>query len=466
MQKPPNPASIFELVARYEAMVDNGDPIFLDETSYSQLVYHYEQEAQFDRALEVVDLALSHFAFSIDFHLKKAELLLDQGLSDESLQMLDRASALAPGEPEVELLRAEVFIDLSAFDSARDILDELKPGASGTLLSHILTVEGIMYEAQGLYEQMYYVLDTALREDPSNTDAIEYLWVSLEACKKYREGLEILEHVLDYDPYISQAWFYLGHIRAYFVDYDEAINCYEYAFLSDPRFEAAYRECAELCLENKLFHKALGIYEEVFELFEPDSDLLLRLGQCHQALGRVKVARSFYMQVLTHDPLDDEVLFHIGLCHALEGQWNKAIRYYKRAIQIEEGREEFYDALAFAYQQVGKIDVARAYYEQAVATAPEQGLYWAHFACFLLETGQGMEAIDLLDEAEDIATGHELTYCRIGCLFQLGRRQEGLYRLGEALTEYYEQHQTLFDMMPGLANDSDITSMISAYYST
>ncbi len=464
MHKPPNPASINELVARYEAMVDAGEALFLDEPTYEVLIHHYEEEAQIDRALEVVDLALSQFSFSVDLHLKKAALLLSQNEPDPAMGLLDKAAALAPGEPEVDLLRAEVLIHLKEFDAAQDQLMAIKAEASRSLLSDILTVEAIIFEAQHQFERVFIALEAALHENPANIEAMDRIWVAIEHCNYYQKGVELFERILDHDPYTATAWYYLGNIRAFFIEYDEAIACYEYAFLSDETFEAAYRECAELCFESKLFHKALSIYEEVLDHFEADGELLLRMGQCHQALGRGKVARTYFMQVLHHDPFDEEALFHLGMCHALERRWSKAIRYYLRALQIDDSHEEYHDSLAFAYQQNGMMKEAEASYARAVAAAPEHGLYWAHYACFLLDTERGKEALTLLDEAEELATGSEILYCRVAILFHLGRRKEGLFWLGETLSEYFDEHQALFDLMPALENDPDIASMISAFY--
>jgi len=455
--------SLIDLVAEYEAMTERQTVTFLDVKAYERLIDFYEEEEQLDRALEVTDFAISHHPFSVDFHIKKAELLLADERAEKALVVLDRAAAFAPLEPEIALLRAEAFINLDQLDTAGDILDDLKSGAEGELLSDILFVESMIYQHQELYEMTYFSLRESLRVFPTNRDAIERIWNSIDMCKRYEEAIDLFEMVLEADAYSTLAWYYLGHAHSYKGNYAQAIECYEYAYLTDETFEAGCRECAELCLQLKLYRKALRFYEELMENFEPDSEVLQQIGLCHQYLEQYKIARTFYTQALNYDPLDDEVLFHIGECFAKEENWKRAIRYFQKAIDIEDSREEYYGSLAAAYGQLKDLENASDNFEKAIEVAPEESRYWIEYTCFLLFMQEGEEALALIDEAEENAGGMELLYCRVACLFFTGRRQEGIYRLSEALEEDFETHRLLFNYLPSLETDPDIISVISAY---
>lgn len=456
--------TILELVARYEAiMSEEGAVAYLEGKDYEALIDYYEQEDQLDRALEVTNLAINHHQFTADFYLRKAHILLDAGQVAIALNTLDEAILFSPAETDIILLRAEALIQLGQIDEAFALLEEMKEEAIGVEMSKIYFIEALAYETQGYFEAMYIALKSALEVDPGHREALERLWMCIEQNKKYDEAIKLHEAILDADPYSMMAWYNLGHAHAYYGNYPEAIECYEFAFVIDEDFEEAYRDCAELCFEMKLFHKAQRVYEELLEHFDPDSDLLLRLGQCYQYQEKYKIALTFFTQALNLDPLDDEVLFHMGECYTQEGNWPKAIRYFQKAISIEDTREEYFGALADAYFHHGKMPKAEANFIKAIDAAPEESRYWIRYAHFLLSNARGAKALDILDEAEENAAGAELLYCRIGCLFSLGRRQEGLYWLGEALAEDFDLHRSLFDFLPELEADPDIVSMISAY---
>lgn len=457
-----NNQSIHELVAGYESMSEGGAVTFMDERAYERLIEYYEQEELLERALEVVEYALSQYPYSIDFYTKRAQLQLWSNQPEAALTSLEQAAIYSPLEPDIFLLRAEAYIALDRQEEAQGILDDLKHGADRELMANIYFIEALIAEQQELYESMYFSLVAALRENPSHRDALERIWITIELCKRYDEAADLFEQILEIDAYSSLAWFHLGQIRAYHGQYAEAIEAYEYAYLTDEQLEAAYRECGELCLQMRHYHRALRCYEELLEHFEADNDVLLRLGQCHQQLGNIKIARTFYLQALQHDPSDDEVLFHLGECYALDEDWAKAIRYFNKAIRIEDTREEYFGALAVAYYRSGKIDKAETNFEIAIETAPEESRYWIQYMRFLLDIGRGEDALEVIEEAEDYATGSELLYGRVACLITLGRRQEALYWLGEALEEDFDQHRMLFDVIPHLERDPDVVSLIVA----
>ena len=310
---------------------------------------------------------------------------------------------------------------------------------------------------------MFFALKAALLENPKHNEALERLWLCVELSRNYEESIILHEEILDKDPYSYIAWYNLGHANAYLGNYSEAIEAFELAFVIKEDFEFAYRDCAELCFEIKLYRKALKYYQEILEHFEPDSELLLRIGQCYQFLNSTNTARTFYMRALKLDPLNDEVFFHIGLCYALEEKWKSAIKSYEKAIRIEDKQEEYLAALAAAYYAINEATKAEKYWKKAIGVAPEQSAYWVQLARFLMQSDRGEEALAFLEEAEHFSAGSDLMYCRIACLFATGKRQEAIYWLGEALHEDFEMHRALFELLPELERDIDVINLITAY---
>jgi tetratricopeptide (TPR) repeat protein len=361
------------------------------------------------------------------------------------------------------LLRAEALLFLGRSEEALVILDELREVAEGEILADIFFLEGLHYEQQEQHERMYFALAASLRENPSHTDALEHYWKAVEHCRKHEEAIDLIEELLEARPYSSTAWFYLGNAHAYEGRYAEAIDCYEYAYLSDENFEHALRECAELCYTTQAYNRALGHFQELMERFEVDGEVLLRIGQCHQSLGRYRMARTFLHQALQYDPLNDEIFFHIGICHAREEDWQQAARYFRKAIHIEGEQDEYHLALAEAYRATGKITQAKRHYELAAELSPETANYWVRFAFFLIEARRGAEALKVLDQADEHVFSPELAYCRVACLFLIGRRQEACYWLSEALSEEFDAHNLLFEFVPELEGDTDVIALISIY---
>ncbi len=453
--------TILDLITDYEASLERGEVIFLDEKSYLQLIEYYETEDRLDRALEVIERAIKTHHYSVDFYIKKAQLLIDDQQDAQALLVLEQADNLAPAEPEIALLRVEALANVGLYFEAFNLLNDLKKEAENELLTEVYVQEALVYETMSEHERAFQSLRSALLVDPHHREALERIWLCIELTKKYDESVALHKELIDLAPYSYLAWYNLGHAQAYLGNYNEAIEAYEYAFIINEKFEFAYRDCAELCFEIKKYRKALRCYLELLEQTSPDTELYCSIGQCYQQLEAYPSARTFYLKALQSDPLNDEVYFYLGECYAEEGRLKNAVRFYKKAIKIEQNREEYFAAIAEAYAELGDLKKAETNFKKAIDLAPDQIEYWMQYTSFLIEYNRMEEALHTLEEAEDFALGTELLYCRIACLFALGHRQEAFYWLGEALLEDFDMHSVLFGLMPTLESDSEVIAVIA-----
>ena len=458
-----NRHAIFNLISKYESMLENGQVFFSEEQLYHDLMDYYERECLLERALEVADHAMIQYGYSVDFFLRKAELLLQNQEAEQAMATLDLADVLTPGSLPSSLLRAESFAALGMYEDGISLLDSLKTFATAEELSHILVCEALIYENLKEYERMFYLLKAALEENPSNNEALSQMWFCVENARKHEESVDLHEKILEEDPFNALAWYNLGAAHHYLCNYEEAIEAYEYAFLTKEDFVFAYRDCAEVCLYLENYQKALQCYQDVLERFEPDADLFLHIGLCYQKLGNYIVAKTFYQKTLDFDCYCDEAHFRIGECYAIQMEWHKAISSYLKAIRIEDRNEDYFARLAEAYSKVGNYKKAEIYFRQAADTGPEEPHHWIQLVSFLMSRRKIDAALEVLDEADENTYGPELLYYRSACLFELGLKKEALLILEEALYEDFEAHEALFNLVPALEKDVEVRAVISVF---
>ena len=463
MSKFNNDPTISQLVAAYEDQYQRGQAGFFEEKAYLKIIEFYESDYQSEKALEAVDYAIAHHAYSVECYCKKAQLLINLGKEEDALDILGQAALYAPAEPEIGLLKAEALIRLGELEEALDILEKMKAGASQELLSDVFLVESLAFEMDEQHEQMYLALRAAVDNDPANTEALARLGHCVELCRKYEESLVFHDALLEKDAYCAIAWYNLGQAHSSLGNYAEAIQAFEYAYLIDEHYEDACRECANLCLEFGEYDKALKLFEALLEHFEPDGDTYISMGQCLFHLGKHHSAIAFYNRAIQLDSLNDEAYFFLGECYLKVEEWRMALHFLEKAIEIEDTREEYYAALAFAYYGCGKLEKAEECFYLAIENNPEDSLYWLKLAVFLLDTASPTAALEVLDSADETAAGPDLTYCRAACLFAAGKRQEALYWLGEALLEDFDGYHSLFAILPGLEQDAAVLALIASY---
>lgn len=448
---------IFDLVSAFEAEAIN---TFLDPESYHELIDFYEEEEQFEKALTVARLAADHYRFSTDFYGRQAQLLLRTNRAAEAKLLLEKGLTFTPGDFELQVLLCETYIQSGHIQSGLSLLDELKLQSADQDLSELLLTEAKAYEKTSQYDRLFDTLKAAIRIDHDNERALERIFLCTDICRKHEEAIILYQEIIDENPYYSLAWFYLGHTYAYLRREAAALEAFEYAFLSEPDFEEAYLEFAELNFESGFLERALETYQEVAERFGSDGDLLLRVGTCLHQLGQHETARQRLEEAARIEPHNEEVIFRIGECYAAQEKWSKAIAFFQKAIRMRSDDETYYQALAEAAFEKEDFELAEKAYNDALDLAPDSGELWLDLAWFLVEMLRPADALVVLSEAREIAQHPEVAYAFVACLFATGRRQEALVRLSETLEADYDSYAHLFEWHPLLRSDVEVNALL------
>lgn len=464
-QKTKRDLAIITIVSEFETKLPKGDVGYLAEKTYMQIVDYYLEENKLKRALEVVDLAISQYAYRSEFYLIKAKILLQLNKPKRALKILKLGEKVSPFEIDIQLLKARALSILQEYDQALDIINTLKDSCAQSDLADVLITEAKFFELRKEYSLMYQCLSEALLLNMDDEDLYEQLWTSVELSKNYINCIELNKKIINKKPYSYLAWFNLGHAYSFTGEYEMAIDAFEYSFIINPEFENGYLDCADICVQMKNFEKALKILTESLGVVENECDTLLLISYCQIQLNNFKEAKYNLYKALKLDPYNDEVYFNLGICYTKEGQWQNAINSFHKAIAIEDSTEDYYLYLGLAYYELGSFDKAGQFLRKATAIAPEQSAFWSEYAKFLIKQGKSQLAIDILHEADEYTFGADILYCRSVAYLKTGRKNEAFDILSEALMEGFEQHTIMYDIDPELALDQDILSIIRYYKS-
>ena len=386
--------NIQKLLFEYEAMSRKGTVAFLEEKVFFELVDLYRSSNKMTKALKAIEDGLDQHGYSAELHFRKAQLLSDLNNKESALEAVNTALALSPSDKNIHRLRNELLGN-SITDESDTILNSIENSLSDSFISRSRIDE--QFENVG---ELYNRLKRKLRYDPTNEIALNKILFCVEINQRYEDSVKFHLELINNNSYSHLAWYNLGQAYYCLKQYDNAADAFEYAFIANGDFMLAYKEFSKVCFEMNDYDRALLAFEDLLSRTEPDSDLLVSIGECYEMKENYGVAYLYYNKALKLEKTCSYAHYRIGECLAKEQKWFKAIGAYEQAIFICNRKETYYASLGKAYAKVKMNDEAFVAFEKASDMAPDIVNYWMNIVTFLIETNEYAEALSKIEEAD------------------------------------------------------------------
>src|SRR5699024_11678128 len=150
-----------------------------------------------------------------------------------------------------------------------------------------------------------------------NSQALHNIVYCFDILEQHQEAIDFLLEYIEIRPYNEVAWQNIGKQYYTLKKYEEALEAYDFAIISDDAFVGAYLEKGKVLERLGFYEKAIECYVLTLRLEDPSTFALLRAGKCYEKLGHFKLAKKFYNQCIDQDSL-------------LDKGWLAIVRLYKR----------------------------------------------------------------------------------------------------------------------------------------
>ena len=454
---------LIAFVEEYETNLLNGKITYLTDREYQDIISYYEEEGEYQQAINVINTVVEQYAFRADYLALKARMLIKQGLMYDALQVIEKAESIAPNDIELQLLKVNIYIHSKRLDDAIILIEDLKKYASKQELEDVLVAESYFYESVQEFELMFQCLKNALMLNPDHQEALYLMAASVEQSKNFEESILLHKVIVENHPYNYLAWFNLGHSLANVGEYKRAIEALEYSYITNPQFEAGYLDCAECCMDQTEYEQALDIYNEYLEIFGPDFDLMMSISECQFELGLVDQAKRSLFKAIEMDAYSDEAYFLLAKCYMYNEDWRSAVKVLRKSISLESEIEEYYHALGKCYISLEDKGRAIYYLRRAATTGSELASYWEDLVKYLIKHHEYVQALGIIDESAQYTFSHRLQYLEAACHIGLSNVKKGLKLLEEALLDSYQDHVVLQETHDHIYRHKDVISIVHYY---
>ncbi len=459
-----NPEELELLLRQYEEHLKQETVPYWEQESFLMVIDYYDDELEFDKALQITEEAIEQHRYSAPLYIRKAQLLTEKNQLGEAFEFLEKATLFEPTNIEIYLTKCDLYMRQNDQRKALEILNEARYIADDEDLPDLYVLKATIYEIQENHKNAMKFLKKALEKAPKNTLALNRLWIAIDTLGDYAASIEYHLEFIDQHPYSYWAWYNLGLSYNAVGLKEKAAEAFDFSITINEQFEPAYHDYIVTLLELERCNEALRYLEEYKSLFEPDAEIWFRLGRCYEWKEKYEESKNFYHKALQIDNLGGDVHYHLGNCYVAEQQWKEAIVAYKQAYEADNKNEQFSLALADAYDANGNSPMAQKYYQKAIETAPAEAIVWIHYIEFLIDEEAYEVALEMLTEARQYTQDLILDCVQAAILIESGNRKAGFVVLGNILKEDENMIDHFFEIAPMLENDSEVLLFIKQHH--
>ena len=280
----------------------------------------------------------------------------------------------------------------------------------------------------------------------------------MEYLKAHEEAIEILNNLLEKNPYNEIAWLEVGKQYLQLNKKEEALGAFDFAIISEDTFTGAYIEKAKLLESLGQINTAIEQYECALKLEDPSSYLLVRIAHCHEALGNEQLAVQFFKQGINHDPSYEKAWTGIIDFYLNRGDNEKAHYYCEKALQINENYLAYWKRSALLNKALGRYTEAEIAFQNTIELGNYELAVWMEWIDTLIFLNEWEKASSVGQQAKEFYPEQvELDFRLAGCFQQLGKSIEMEYYLQNIGQEGNTIEEEVLQLFPLLAKQIQST---------
>jgi tetratricopeptide (TPR) repeat protein len=449
---------------KYEEMLRRGKQYYFDHDILFNIIDHYEEINDNEKALDATNYGILLFPFSLELLLKKAQLLIDTEKYDAALKVVAKAQTLEPNDSNVLLMKSDILLLMNKYQQAVEVL---KDGlAHSPIESEIYYLElADVYFEWNHFEEAFEFVKKALELNPNNEFALNRIWYLVEVVNKYEESIELHTKILNEFPYNYTAWTNLAQAYTGVGLLEKAFEACEYAIAINENMDIALRDAGELKIMMHQFSEALEFLYKAKDLGLPDAHIYFSIGYCHQKLKEYASARFNYTRSVQISRNFSESYFNIAETYALEKEWKKAIPYYRTAIKMNDQYLPYVNKFAVALLKGELYKDAYKLLTELTENNPRKKSNWKHLIQCQLLMDSPAEALVNANKAISYI-GHEdaeLLFIIAAVSFINGKIKQAREYLMLACALNCKKYKIIHNYCPVMLTDSLCLQIITKY---
>ena len=381
------------------------------------LVRALEGQGELEEAVRMAERALELDPEYTQTQMVMARLEARRDNLERAVELTEIAVASDPHNPDVRIQQAVFLQRLGRHDKTREVLtkalaDHPEHPRTNAVYAHLVEAR------QGSVEAAEKRLRRAVERDPF----LEQAWLFLgkllerrqrpaEAEKSYRTGLAGRSDDAD----LHGA---LGHLLARLGRQDEAIVQLREAIRLSPEVRTELHvSLGAVLAETGRIEEAKREYDRVLAMEPKHPGARNNAAIALYRSGRVAEAQAALREIVADFPKLADAHNNLAAIAADREQWNDAVIHSRRTLELAPDLVEAWNNLAVGLEETGKVAEAVEAYRKALALDSEYWPAYFNLGFFYKKTGKTADALEAFDEVLARVPNHAETHLELGELY-------------------------------------------------
>ena len=328
-------------IIKFESMINSNKFLFFDSEEFESIIIYYLESGNSSMANKAIKMAIEQYPKNTSILLLKVEALIFENNIEEAEKIIDSLYEIDRNNSEIIIQKSRILSKRKKHSKSINLLKKISKDCE--FYSDALVMIGKEYLFIDNFENAKEKFKEYIKNHQLDYAVLNNLLYCFDALGNTDNTINYLNDFLEENPYCEVAWHQLGKQYLKKELFKEALTAFDFAIISDDSFVGAYLEMGKVLEKLNKINQAIEQYEIVTKIDEPNPFALYRIACCHNKLGNIELAISYYNKTVEEDPIHDNAWMSLATSYYKQKDYLEAKNHLIKAIEIDSENIKYWE---------------------------------------------------------------------------------------------------------------------------
>ncbi|MDA8641675.1 tetratricopeptide repeat protein [Flavobacteriaceae bacterium] len=328
-------------IIKFESMINSNKFLFFDSEEFESIIIYYLESGNSSMANKAMKMAIEQYPKNTSILLLKVEALIFENNIEEAEKIIDSLYEIDRNNSEIIIQKSRILSKRKKHSKSINLLKKISKDCE--FYSDALVMIGKEYLFIDNFENAKEKFKEYIKNHQLDYAVLNNLLYCFDALGNTDNTINYLNDFLEENPYCEVAWHQLGKQYLKKELFKEALTAFDFAIISDDSFVGAYLEMGKVLEKLNKINQAIEQYEIVTKIDEPNPFALYRIACCHNKLGNIELAISYYNKTVEEDPIHDSAWMSLATSYYKQKDYLEAKNHLIKAIEIDSENIKYWE---------------------------------------------------------------------------------------------------------------------------